>query len=517
MNKIIFSASVLSGMVVSAQVGINTDTPKATLHVVSRVTDPTRPQGVVLPHATSQQIRDWVGVEEGTLIYNITEKCVQSFNGVSWDNLGGCGTHNVPGKATAITKIPLPARVSLENSGYYIASIYDEDYLPYTKDTGEAAFGFHNPQGTRIVSPYESTIDVPGKLDTTGIEVGIPVVATYGANITIPSISIKAIVPAEKTENNRNTEIELFFPGDTFIYGDSGTQRRYTIAKLRAVTNTLEVKKLDMNIGNGADYRGIQLAEFSYYKDNKYTIESKFDFRVVTGIPDKNFSVPQGTESGTAYNGQYLHKFIYVPAYGLDGKVWLNNNLGANYSNVNSPVFSPGKQASSPTDFNAYGSLFRSGHNAYNTSHLLGHELVKWTNATMGAPEISSLSWNHSHYPPNYASKFTEYCPDGFKTPTANDWIRYGNVLAQTTSGLANNEFWNDFSLRLSTAGYRNIYNGTLFNEQSARGYYWSSTIYYDVTGVYTNGVFRRHFNSEYTTVSNDSIFNGYSIRCIKD
>jgi len=245
-------------------------------------------------------------------------------------------------------------------------------------------------------------------------------------------------------------------------------------------------------------------------------IESKFDFRVVTGIPDKNFSVPQGTESGTAYNGQYLHKFIYVPAYGLDGKVWLNNNLGANYSNVNSPVFSPGKQASSPTDFNAYGSLFRSGHEAYTTLHKLGHELVNWTNATTGTAEITSLSWNHSHFPPIYASKFTEYCPDGFKTPTVDDWGKYGGVLAQqTVLGLVKNEFWNDFSLRLTAAGSRDMYKGVLFHDQSSIGNYWSSTVYYDRTGAYTNGVFQRNFGLTYADVNNKSIFNGYSIRCI--
>ncbi|XHT58856.1 hypothetical protein RAO09_03360, partial [Ornithobacterium rhinotracheale] len=51
----------------------------------------------------------------------------------------------------------------------------------------------------------------------------------------------------------------------------------------------------------------------------------------IGGIPDKNFSVKT--------NGKYEHRFIYVPVKGRDGKLWLNNNLGANYANVDHPAF----------------------------------------------------------------------------------------------------------------------------------------------------------------------------------
>jgi hypothetical protein len=55
---------------------------------------------------------------------------------------------------------------------------------------------------------------------------------------------------------------------------------------------------------------------------------------------------------------------------GEDGKVWLNNNLGADYSNVSSSSFSPGTQATVYNDYHAYGSLFQWGRPAD------GHELI---------------------------------------------------------------------------------------------------------------------------------------------
>ena len=498
MKSIIFSVFMLSG-VVNAQVGINTSEPKATLHVTSKVTSPAQPQGMILPYATTEEIDKWTGVEKGTIIYNTTENCAEHYNGTSWEN--HCGGR----KIIIPQRIALPAGVSLGDGGYYIASIYDEDYLPYTHNVGVAAFGAHSPQGTKIISSYETIIDIPGKLDTNGVEVVIPVTAATGTNITLPSFSIRATIPAEKTQNNKKTDIELHFPGDTFTYGSNASERKYTIAKLRAVSNTLEVGKLDMNIGNGADYRGIQLVEFPYYKDNTHTLLSKFDFRVVTGVPDKNFSVAQGTESGTTYSGQYLHRFIYVPVYGLDGKVWLNNNLGANYANVDNPAFNPAKQAISFADKDAYGSLFQWGRVTANNIGLLGHELIDWASSTAGTPKISQLSWNADIS----ASMTThiEYCPEGFKTPAQSDWADYVTAVANTTRVVAQ-----DKALRLSAAGLRVSNNGSSFSNQGTRAFYWSST-----PDGSTNAKFMRVLSATANASPNNLRSVGKSIRCVKN
>lgn len=442
MRKLVFLALSLSGIVVDAQVGrvgINTDSPKATLHVVGKQ-PAAQAEGIVFPHASQAEINTWQGMgnlEIGTTVYNTDQRCLETWNGIKWYN--HCGGRSVipPGPPTPpITPGPIlpapappatlpsfPAGLELGDSGYYIASIYDDNYLPYTQNVGPAQFGVSNPDGHDATNPSPSypsenvVIDVQGRLDHTGIEVGIPIKSVTGTSVTIPAFSVYSKVAAGLTQNNIETEIELHIPAQTFTFGSgSWGDRRFVKAILRAKDphKPLLVKKLDMNIGNGADYRGVPLAEFKYFSDNSHANVKTFYFNAVTGIPDLNFNNSQDALSGM-YSGQFMHRFIYVPAYGLDGKVWLSNNLGAAYANLDDYLsFNPGKQAESPTDYKAYGSLFQWGRVSAPDNHgLLGHELVNWTSLTTGQPKIPSLSWSTDSS--NRMFTHVEYCPVGFK------------------------------------------------------------------------------------------------------
>ncbi|SIT28128.1 hypothetical protein SAMN05421785_1257 [Chryseobacterium gambrini] len=71
---------------------------------------------------------------------------------------------------------------------------------------------------------------------------------------------------------------------------------------------------------------------------------------------------------------------LYIPITGEDGKVWLNNNLGAHYTNVNHPSFNITKQAISETDHLAYGSKFQWGRKPDR------HELMTYTSRTAATP-----------------------------------------------------------------------------------------------------------------------------------
>ena len=87
MKKSLSFAWILSSIISYAQeghVGINTNTPKATLHVESKVTSPTSPQGIIPPHATSSEIDSWTGMVRGTLVYNTTTNCIEFYNGSDW-------------------------------------------------------------------------------------------------------------------------------------------------------------------------------------------------------------------------------------------------------------------------------------------------------------------------------------------------------------------------------------------------------------------------------------------------
>lgn len=73
---------------VSGRVGINTDTPLATLDIrevnAESLTDGASPQGVIFPTFTTDERNMFKGVKEGTMIYNKTLKCIELYDGTSW-------------------------------------------------------------------------------------------------------------------------------------------------------------------------------------------------------------------------------------------------------------------------------------------------------------------------------------------------------------------------------------------------------------------------------------------------
>ena len=542
MRKLIFLALSLSGIVVDAQVGrvgINTDSPKATLHVVGKQ-PAAQAEGIVFPHASQAEINTWQGMgnlEIGTTVYNTDQRCLETWNGIKWYNHCGGRSATPPGPLTPPTTpgpilpapappatLPsFPAGLELGDSGYYIASIYDDNYLPYTQNVGPAQFGVSNPDGHDATNPSPSypsenvVIDVQGRLDHTGIEVGIPIKSVTGTSVTIPAFSVYSKVAAGLTQNNIETEIELHIPAQTFTFGSGSVtwgHRRFVKAILRAKdpNKPLLVKKLDMNIGNGADYRGVPLAEFKYFSDNSHANVKTFYFNAVTGIPDLNFNNSQDALSGM-YSGQFMHRFIYVPAYGMDGKVWLSNNLGAAYANLDDYLnFNPGKQAESSDDYKAYGSLFQWGRVSAPVNHgLLGHELVNWTSITTGQPKIPSLSWSTDSS--NQMFTHVEYCPVGFKTPSTDDWKAYAKALVNGSGISGGSEFVQDLALRLTNAGARFRLSGHTFSGARIDGDYSTTTIDMSASG----GIRMLYFsNNTFSTFWPAERSRALSVRCVK-
>jgi uncharacterized protein (TIGR02145 family) len=263
----------------------------------------------------------------------------------------------------------------------------------------------------------------------------------------------------------------------------------------------------------------------------------------IGGIPDRNFADAN-------------HKFIYVPITNVDGKVWLNNNLGANYSNLNNASFSPTTQAQNSADYNAYGSLIQWGR------YSDGHELINWTSGagsdgTEQSRETSTISTtttvpvadqpkfilvhNTTNPPLNYYNWYTgtsandlwqgeagtnNVCPQGYKVPTAVEWdsVRLTNDLGATVTtnnwGTATN-YGNDgaagglaSTLKLPLAGQRRRHFGEVRLASTGGEYFTSSAIN---TTEGTTDVSRMLIRSDNASMGSTRRAYGMSVRCLKD
>jgi uncharacterized protein (TIGR02145 family) len=222
-------------------------------------------------------------------------------------------------------------------------------------------------------------------------------------------------------------------------------------------------------------------------------------------------------------NNSTTHMMLYFPVVAEDGNIWLNNNLGAHYANINHASFNPAQQATSATDHLAYGSLFQWGRKPD------GHELITYANGTTGtvvngttstrpnadtAANALFITINTGNYDwrgttHNNALWATEAsannpCPVGFRVPTQTEQ----NTLV-TAASITNSASAASSTLKFTVPGYRHPSDGSLSNVGSSGGY-WSST----VSG--TNAI-NRDFRSGGTSNYNDYRAYAFTVRCLKD
>ena len=325
-------------------------------------------------------------------------------------------------------------------------------------------------------TPYEPAIDIQGKINmnTTpkGVMIKVPYNRLTDETANLPAFKSSFTIESSSTQDMESGIIATFaWPAQT-LSGESGTFDAFITIDDSAGNNDhiFNAKKLNIDIANG-----VEIASFRYPLDN-IGHYGMMKIKIYSGIPDRNFD--------TLTNNRREHQFIYLPVTNfITGKTWLNNNLGAEYADVNNPNgnFNKKQQATASNDYLAYGSLFQWGRKAD------GHELIDWSNAT-GKYSTTNI---RSDNPSNSLFIATPYqdwrvhrddtlwadessannvCPVGYLPPTKDDFVKETQGwTSQNSEGALHSV------LKMTMAGQRK--DDTL-KERGIYGNYWARDFY---------------------------------------
>lgn len=386
---------------------------------------------------------------------------------------------------------PLPENITINNEALQsiIASIFDN-------------------------TPYTPTVDIQGLIDTEGLTVTIPY-TVVNSPVTLPVYSTSVILNASVTQDNE-VDIEITFAWEVqpdLPVGSGTFTATITIDDSAGNTdNIYYAKKLDIQ----DDIAGLTAATFTYATDHAGNTGT-LTLKIYPGIPDRMFGLPDNT------GNTETHKFLYLPVTNIaTGKIWLNNNLGANYANTNSSEFNITQQATSSTDYNAYGSLFQWGRKAD------GHELINWVNGSIGTGINGTTTINsnnptdalfilESTFPDDWRinqdntlwaseSSKNNVCPIGYSVPTGDtdgelDMERQSWATSNSTGAM-------ESPLKLPMPGNRYHTNGAIA-EEGTIGIYWGSTS----SNTYSNALMFGGSTSLYSSQRARAV----TVRCIKD
>jgi LysM repeat protein len=132
------------------------------------------------------------------------------------------------------TVAPLPANITLATiTPYFVLSVNDQDYLPYTGPTVAASLA--TAQAANGVNEA-TALNIQGSLTTTGETIKIPYTVVT-ATVSLPAFSQTINIPASFTEDNVARDVTFSYP-DAMLAVGSGT----ISATLQAVGGTLNAK-----------------------------------------------------------------------------------------------------------------------------------------------------------------------------------------------------------------------------------------------------------------------------------
>ncbi|MDY3528538.1 FISUMP domain-containing protein [Riemerella anatipestifer] len=478
-------------------------------------------------NSINSSFADAVSIQNGTAGISITG-CTWTLlpSGTGGGNCSGSNTINLASGQAALLTYTMggtPETGSLQANFNKLGAQADQSTM-----VGNGSATPKSPVTEYVVSLTYNSSNVQGKINNGANQVSIKIPYTNGQG-SYDAISVTQ--PTASGEGGDINNLTLNIPAGNF--GVNGT----LVATL--TVGGTDTEYLVKKMAPGAEYT---IATFTYQINGTGPTHTVV-LKGIGGVPDRCFGKTtqqclsdMGSPSPWA-STEMEHQFIYIPITGPDGRTWLNNNLGANYANVNSSVFNPTQQATSKTDHNAYGSLFQWQRKPD------GHELITWTSSTNGTPKYTgsgslSSSWTNAgtnRFIPYTSSDYSwvtpsvnqqtanhqlwranganNPCPVGYHVPTFAEWQALHTAItgATGTNYSYNSNMWNETDLRLPASGSRWNAGGSFYN-QSSHGYFWSSE------ASSSSLSWRLWFNSSISGAgSNDTRAGGFSVRCIKD
>ena len=358
----------------------------------------------------------------------------------------------------------------------------------------DAVFTF--PQTAFIVSINDGSllVDIQGVVDNASNQLTVNIPYTSGLGSYDAYTSAWVANNAGTAEGTDANSFRLSYPAGTF--SSSGT-----------IVATIEV---DGDGSFNAERQLFDVQETIASLDFQVNGNSKgsLDLDVISGVPDREF-------------GDGDHDFIYLPITAADGNVWLNNNLGANYANMNHAQFNPVQQATAVNDHHAYGSLYQWGR------YSDGHELINYTSATTGTGVNGSTSTKATTDTPGHDDFITistspgdwripqndnlwqgeaginNPCPQGYRLPTIAEY----NALT-AAEGITNDTTATNSILAFATRGAsRSALSASVFQTILR---YWSSSVDITYAKLY-------QWDSTISPYYSNRRAYGYSVRCIQD
>ncbi len=350
----------------------------------------------------------------------------------------------------------------------------------------------------------------------------IPQIVNKKTNDQNKTIDNNKTVDQNNTEENRTAT----------ILGNIGSQHSnhnstITVAQLREITPAL----------SNIDDRYLNIYQ-RYIASADTNISSPATVDEVQSMIDEvnDFNLPEHAILDRSFfkktNGIFEHRFVYLPVENnTTGRTWLNNNLGADYANVDSSNYNVSQQATASNDHLAYGSLFEWGRKAD------GHELMNWNSGNSGYGRYGTTATkannpNHSLYiTSNFYPQFwrsnqddtlwaressaNNVCPAGYRLPlnphgsndVANEWYQETQTWnTQNAAGALGSV------LKLPQVGYRHNGDGRVRTRDTYSQYWTGSTSGIEARDMYFD-------TSNYTLNSNDlgSRTYGEAVRCVKN